>query len=301
VQDVHDPTKVLAEAIASAQLEVFDYEASLVPEPTSTSLYDTVARAGRLPAVSGTPGVETLYIFDRATHQLVAGPFGRDPSTSRARAFAALRRALGTGARSWDDVVLGVVPRGWMVVSSPQPSGTGQTPGVTTYLILRNTPALIPQDVRSAQAEGPPPGAGPVPGVLTVQLTPDGQRASRDLTRRLAARGRSTGRDQSAALVLNGQLITNPVIDPSVYPNGIDASSGLQIPGDQLASDLSTLASRLTDGALAGRVDIVSQHVVVVRLGHDALRNGLIIALVGLGITLMLVLICVPALWGARI
>jgi hypothetical protein len=92
----------------------------------------------------------------------------------------------------------------------------------------------------SARAEA---GETAEAGLLYFRLTRTGLRKFRQLTRELAKRGKRLHRLQSFAIEVNHQVYARPRVDYKVFPDGLDASQGIEINGLQLS-----LARRLASG-----------------------------------------------------
>src|SRR5271165_1256495 len=95
---------------------------------------------------------------------------------------------------------------------------------------------------------------------------------------------------QHFAVVLEGQLITVPSIDYTVYPEGIDASNGSEISGGFTVTSAQELAEELQSGALPIRLVPISRTQVSATLGKQALNQGLIAGLVGFAVVCLFLL-----------
>ncbi len=71
---VKNPDVVVTNLIKPAQLAFYDYENNVVAGTPSPSLYNAVLQAQKTPVDDPTQGAETLYAFDKTTHQSTAGP-----------------------------------------------------------------------------------------------------------------------------------------------------------------------------------------------------------------------------------
>ena len=153
------------------------------------------------------------------------------------------------------------VPAGTVVVTCsrasavvcPTPGGGAEpAPGQTFRYLFRHRPALTGEDVerRSVRRSTDPATNAPI---VTMALTPDGERAFEALTRRVAVRGSHEGAAQHIAIVLDGALRAFPAIDYRQYPDGFDASAGLQLSGVPSAAEAKRLAVVLRTGELPVR------------------------------------------------
>ena len=94
----------------------------------------------------------------------------------------------------------------------------------------------------------------------------------------------------SFAIVLDGELVSQPIINFVDNPTGIDGRTGAQISG-VTAQEAQDLAEVLKIGALPIKLALISQSTVSATLGQQALDQGLKAGLVGLALVL-----CVPDL-----
>lgn len=109
-------------------------------------------------------------------------------------------------------------------------------------------------------------GTGP-PDVVFGFSSSHGQMVFERLTREVAHRGQEAQlpgisreeAQQHFAIVLDGQLITVPSIDYTMYPEGIDATNGSEISGGFTVSSARNLATELRYGALPINLELVSR------------------------------------------
>jgi SecD/SecF fusion protein len=105
------------------------------------------------------------------------------------------------------------------------------------------------------------------------------------------AAGMSTGAPN--AIVVDNQLVSSPVVDPTTYPSGIDVrftGSGSQITGLS-KSEADRIALEIQSGTLPVTFTTLSESVVSATLGKDALHSGLIAGAVGLVFVMLFLLI----------
>jgi hypothetical protein len=86
---------------------------------------------------------------------------------------------------------------------------------------------VVPSSVRT----GPESGGTAHTYFIYFGLTSRGRQRFHSLTRALARRGARLHRVQRFAFEVNGHVYGRPFIDYRLYPNGIDGSSGIEIPG----------------------------------------------------------------------
>jgi preprotein translocase subunit SecD len=112
-------------------------------------------------------------------------------------------------------------------------SGITICPGVpeagtsrTYYYVFRDEPSLTTDHFDLAETRQDFDSSTGEPIVL-LRLNSDGQRTFRTLTSRLARRSSPS----LLAIVVDGELVSAPTFDPSLYPEGLDPSSGIQLSG----------------------------------------------------------------------
>jgi SecD/SecF fusion protein len=279
---VKNPNEVVTNLIKPAQLAFYDYQNNVVAGTPQTSLYKTVLQAQKTPVQDRSRGAETLYAFDKTTHQLTAGPEPITLGETRAQATQSLRDAAEGGGATWANQVVLSVPKGLTIVGQQQALATRKNLGVTTYQIFQDRPALTGSDISSASVLNNFGGGGGGQPVVTMSFTGKGASEFQNVTRQLAERGHVLSQNQSFAIVLDGQLISNPVVDYTQYPLGIDASNGAQIQGNFTQSQAQTLSDQINSGALPIRLVPISESQVSATLGAQSLRQGLIAGIIGL-------------------
>lgn len=137
--------------------------------------------------------------------------------------------------------------RGQRVVVQPV-EGIPPARDSASYLLIRDEAALTNADIAEAANVDDPGGDTPV---LRMQLTEEGRAAFHALTRSVAQRGAIENAPSTFLIVLDGELVSNPTIDPSAFPDGIN-SNALQVdtgPGVPEASRR-TLAAKIQEGPL---------------------------------------------------
>ena len=284
---VKNPDVVVTNLIKPAQLAFYDYENNVVTTSPSSSLYDTVVKAQTTHVDDPTQGAETLYAFDKTTHAYTAGPEPITIGETRDQATTALRDTVDGAGLKWSDQVVESVPKGLTIVSQQQTLATRKNQGVSTYQIFQDRPALTGADISSASVLANFGNGGTGQPVVTRRFTRKGATDFTNVTRTLAERGRIQQSNQSFAIVLDGQSISNPIVDYTQYPTGIDASNGAQIQGNFSQSTASTLADQINSGALPIRLVPISESQVSATLGAQSLREGLIAGITGLALVLI--------------
>ena len=288
---VKNPNQVVTNLIKPAQLAFYDYENNVVSGTPSASLYDEVRLAQTTHVDDPTQGAQALYAFDRTTHQRTAGPEPITPGENRAQAVAALRDSVEGNGLAWAKQQVESVPKGLTIVSQVQTLGVRSNASLTTYSIFQDRAALTGADISSASVLANLGNGGSGQPVVTMQFTSGGGAKFQNVTRQLAVRGKLLGQLQSFAVVLDGQLVTNPTIDYNKYPLGIDASSGAQIEGSFSQSQAQTLADQLNSGAIPIRLVVISESQVSATLGAQSLHDGLVAGITGLVLVLIALLL----------
>ena len=242
----------------------------------------------------------TYYLFDADTLL----PIG-EPSEERADLF------IPTDGKQPANTEVLEVPQGTVVVEEPptddpltEDLDEGET-GTSQFFVLRDRPELS-----GDQIENPEQGSDPTTSQpnVTFEFTDEGQAAFQEVTRRISLRGQeeffaetgqpaSTADEQVAsefsgtfAIVLDGQLQSRPQINFKENPDGIDGRTGAQISGNFTLTEAQDLAEVLRIGALPIKLALISQSTVSATLGEQALDQGLIAGLAGLGVVLLFLL-----------
>ncbi len=284
--NVQDTQRAIQQVGDTAKLYFYDLEPNVVPldpkitevtpanldQQATTSLYDAVdARLASRTASATTsarrPAPE-LYLFEKKSRQYVAGPetSKRDLfSTSEAKAVPK------------DDQKIFTVPQGTIVVEDQQNSDNSNAP--PRYFVLRDRPELSGDDIKNPEQNT---DQNNQPNV-TFDFTDQGRVAFQNITRQIAQRGQeSLGAPYAFAIVLDGKIVSRPVIDYNENPDGIDGRTGAQISGGFSLQEAQDLATFLKIGALPVNLKLISQSTVTATLGQQALDQGLKAGLIGL-------------------
>jgi SecD/SecF fusion protein len=272
-----DPEQVVEDLINPAQLIFIPFEANVVGPLDGSGLYDAATLAART-----TPeeerGVETLYAFDRQTKELLAGP--EQDRLSLREAFPSSRIPANA------EVV--TVPKGLFLASQEvQRFETRQSGTEQRWFVFQNNPGLTGQDVSSASSRLETQGIGGNQWIVTMDFTGEGEDKFQDLTRQLAVEGNLKNELQRFAIILDGEIVSNPTVDYEEYPAGIDGSNGAQIEGDFSQDEAQTLATQINSGALPIELEVISQKQVSATLGEESLNQALVAGIVGLVLVIL--------------
>ncbi len=289
---VKDPAAAAQVIGKTAQLELFDLEANLVPpsidsrtrQPIETTrVYDLLAGQQAL-ASQGDPS--QFWLFDK-DKKLVVGPVAtRD---------AALRKF---GGKVPAGHKLFAVPEGTVVISCAPgeicPTRNGGTiADQRLWYLMRYDPPNVPEmtgadlklsgtrqdfDTRTNQP------------IVTMQFTDAGAKRFAEITRAEAQRGKLLTNtvgggqkiEQHFAIVLDREIRSWPSIDWEQYPGGISGSNGAQISGSFTVQEAKDLALVLQTGALPVKFVTLDQTAISATLGKDSLNEAKTAALVGL-------------------
>jgi SecD/SecF fusion protein len=283
--NVQDTQRAIEQVGDTAKLYFYDLEPNVIPldpkvqevtpanlnQQATTSLYDAVALASKQNSkcddVCTTTGPE-LYLFEKKSREYVAGP-----ETGKRDLFS----SDAAQAVPKDDRTVLTVPQGTIVVEDQQddPNATPR------YFVLRDRPALSGDDITNPEQNF---DQNNQPNV-TFDFTDDGRLAFQKITKRIAERGQaSLGPPYSFAIVLDGKIVSRPVIDYQENPQGIDGRTGAQISGGFTVQQAQDLATFLKIGALPINLKLVSQSTVTATLGQQALDEGLKAGLIGIAL-----------------
>jgi SecD/SecF fusion protein len=300
----------------TAQLYLYDFEPNVIPPNPNVQdassrpynrLIDAVEAASKQPEVSEekckeegcTTDGPTYYLFDKDSLQ----PIG-EPSERKSDLFLNYpngQQPPNTEVKS--------VPRGTIVIEdkpTDDPStDVDESQGPAKFYVMHDRPGLSGNDItdpkqNTDQFNQP---------IVTFSFTDKGREEFQNVTQTIAQRGAencaaanggvpctglsSNDADQfsgSFAIVLDNELISNPIINFVDNPNGIDGRTGAQISGLDSLQEAQDLAEVLKIGALPIKLALISQSTVSATLGQQALDQGLKAALVGLGIVLLFLL-----------
>ena len=251
--NVQDTQRAIQQVGDTAKLYFYDLEPNIVPldpktsevtpanlqQQSTTSLYDAVEVASKQNTKCGNSCTTTapqLYLFEKKSRQFVAGPetTKRDLfSTDEAKAVPK------------DDQKIFTVPQGTIVVQDQENTDNPDAPA--SYFVLRDKPALSGDDIKNPEQNF---DQNQQPNV-TFDFTDEGRQAFQTITRQIAQRGSaSQGAPYAFAIVLDGKIVSRPIIDYNENPDGIDGRTGAQISGSFTTQEAQDLATFLKIGAL---------------------------------------------------
>jgi SecD/SecF fusion protein len=287
---------------STAQLYLYDWEPHVVPRPglggaqsaetpfPLSDQYEAVLLASKQPRLS-TPECERqgcttgdgYYLFDKDSKRYLAGP-----DRNQRELFETVR---GRGIQPSEETVLRV-PQGTVVVQVPEPEEDVEFSDTPGWYVLEDAPSLSGDDITDPRQEFDPTTNQPN---VTFNFTGDGREKFHETTRRIAERGLNNaliGRGPGHfAIVLDGEVVSRPIIDPEENPDGIDGRTGAQISGSFDIQEAQDLATNLQIGALPVPLKLISQSTVSATLGEQALDQGLRAGIVGLILVILFLLL----------
>ncbi|MDX6582063.1 MAG: SecD/SecF fusion protein [Solirubrobacterales bacterium] len=309
--NVSDTKRATDQIGTTAQLALYDFEPNVIPpNPDVTNpedrpynrLIDAVEAAAKQPEVSleqcqkqgCTASGDTFYLFDKNTLEPIGSP---------SEVKADLYKNLPVGVTRADTKAV-AVPRGTIVIedkpNDDPATDVDESAAPSTFFVLHDKPGLT-----GDQITDPKPGTDNFnQPTVDFNFTDEGRQNFADVTAAIATRGAdncfsATGQpcggissaqaeqfSGSFAIVLDGELVSNPIINFVDNPNGIDGRTGAQISG-VTAQEAQDLAEVLKIGALPIKLALISQSTVSATLGQQALDQGLKAGLVGLALVLM--------------
>jgi SecD/SecF fusion protein len=157
------------------------------------------------------------------------------------------------------------------------------------YYVIHDRVALTGDKITNPQSGTDNTGAPDV----TFGFQKNGGTLFQNVTGTIAFRGKEDsppGQDyyQHFAIALDNQLISVPLINYNVNPQGISGSGGSEISGGFTTTTAAQLATQLRLGALPVKLQQISESPVSATLGSQALHQGLVAGLVGLAIVVLL-------------
>lgn len=282
--DVQDTQRAIDQVGDTAQLYFYDLEPNVVPydedvdevtpenlnQQSTPSYYEAVSLASQQDTTCNdvcTTGKQ-FYLFEKESREYVAGP----ESSKRD-----LLDSPGAEDVPPENRKIFEVPAGTIVVAD-QPDPDSENPS-SNYFVLRDRPALSGDEIKSPEQNF---DQNNLPNV-TFDFTDEGRAAFQKITRDIATRGfERLGQPYSFAIVLDGEIVSRPIIDYQENPDGIDGRTGAQISGGFTIQEAQDLATFLKLGALPVKLQLVSQSTVTATLGQQALDEGLKAGLIGL-------------------
>jgi SecD/SecF fusion protein len=190
------------------------------------------------------------------------------------------------------------VPQGISLVAEPRPTGLAKNIQFHQYYVIEDDAVLSGTQVTNPKVETDPT-SGQI--VVAMDFTSTGQKDFAAMTKTLAQAGLQQAlSDPSAspldnfhhfAIVLNGSLVSLASIDYRQYPDGISGKTGAEISDIGTYKQASYIQQQLSIGSLPIKLKLISQDQVSATLGQQALHQGLVAGLIGLGLTILFLLI----------
>jgi protein-export membrane protein SecD len=171
----------------------------------------------------------------------------------------------------------GKVPKGMTVITAAPGALYQNSP--QAYFLYKDQPAMTGAAIHGARQSFSQNNS---PNVL-IDFTSQGGKQFGEVTKQLALTGALKGVPQTFAIVLDGQMESDPKVDPKENPNGIQGGSA-EITGNFTIQEAKDLALVLNTGALPVSLTQIMKTQVSATLGKDSLIAGLIAAAVGFAI-----------------
>ena len=130
--------------------------------------------------------------------------------------------------------------------------------------------------------------------IVSLELTAEGGRQMGDLTETMLADAATSGEPALLAIALDQDIQSAPQVTEPLGQN-ISISND-SLPGGLPEDEATQLETVLNTGALPVNMQVISQTTVGPTLGLSSLRSGLLAALVGFGLVLLLLLVIYRAL-----
>jgi SecD/SecF fusion protein len=307
--DVQNAEQAIEQIGTTSQLYFYDFEANVVPPPGPNVPDDPTQPPGPInPSIYQFPNLfdavefaskrkpecfedqcttkgPTYYLFERDSHLLLAGPAAQKKDLFLQ--FRDEKRPPGSQIIA--------VPQGTVVVQAESEDPTlSQSPeevSTTPHYVFKDRPALSGDDIENPEQQFDPTTNQPN---VTFDFTDKGRAAFQDITQTIAQRGAASAPpgavsgaaadqySQHFSVVLDGQVVTQPIINFNENPSGIDGRTGAQISGSFTISTAQDLAEFLRIGALPINLQLESQSTVSATLGQQALDQGLRAGVIGL-------------------
>jgi SecD/SecF fusion protein len=275
-----------------------------VPGAGGMSLYDAVKLAAKQPTRPGGSRAGPAYYFFGAPGSAACAAVATDNGTTPVAGqhclingpdtnLADLYQSLPAGVTKSQGELL-TVPQGTVVLQAANQSANQKVAANSPnaeFFVLRDNVALTGNDITNPQASTDQSGSPDV----TFGFNGKGQSAFQRVTGEIAHRGANVSLggarlNQHFAVALDNQLVTVPQIDFHQYPDGIIGGGGADITGGFTSQSASDLANQLRLGALPIKLKQISEEEISATLGQQALHQGLVAGLVGLGIVALFLL-----------
>jgi SecD/SecF fusion protein len=228
---------------------------------------------------------------------LLSGPVQTAENETKANALPQLYQSLPTGvtltAAQKASATAFEVKQGTVVLQGSPNSfpGPGFGNDHSSYYVLKDHVSLFGNEITNPEQSTDSTGAPDV----SFGFTGGGAAAFQKVTAKIAQRGSlvslgSNKLQQHFAIALDQQLVSVPSIDYGQYPDGITGGGGADISGSFTVSSASQLATQLRLGALPIKLVRISETQVSATLGSQALHQGLVAGLIGLGVVVLFLL-----------
>lgn len=283
--------------IEAGRLPTEDQNRTFIAEGAEPTMWDAVNLAAEQDRVDPCPDCSSsdrYYLFEEEKpHELVSGPVAKKEDLY----FNDQGRPIPK------EGIVKEVPQGTIVVEElPTDPGTGRTindPEQAGYFVLEDNAELSGSDIKDPQQQTDPVTNAPN---VTFDFTDKGRKAFQTITRRIAQEGQARALGQvdantaaalsgNFAIVLDGQVVSRPIINFQENPDGIDGRTGAQISGGFDIAEAQTLAEYLQRGALPVELTLTSQSQVSASLGQEALDQGVRALLVGLALVAIFLIV----------
>jgi SecD/SecF fusion protein len=190
-----------------------------------------------------------------------------------------------------------VVPQGIVIIQAERPANLKNTKINGGYYVIEDDSELTGSDIKDPKQSFDPRSNEPI---VTFEFSKKGRQAFARVTKRVAQRGSETilppgvarqNAFQHFAITLDDEIVSRAFIDFIENPEGIDGRTGAQINGIGTIQETQDLAENLRIGALPVKLKLISKTQVSASLGKQALHQGLIAGAVGLGLTMLFLLL----------
>lgn len=265
---------------------------SLIGLGAEPTIWDAVDLASKQPRVDDCPDCsapDQFYLFaDDKEHTFLSGPVNEKADLYFDDQGTPISRV---------NTVVKTVSQGTVVATEQAMDGNGDNlEGAENagYFVLTDSAALSGDDIKDPRQETDQSG---LPNV-TFKFTDQGQKAFQTITRRIAQEGQARAigpvdANQASqlsgnfAIVLDGQVVSRPIINFVENPDGIDGRTGAQISGGFDIAGAQELAEFLQRGALPIDLTLTSQSQVSASLGQEALDQGVLALIIGLALVII--------------
>ena len=266
---------------------------NLGAEPTIYGAVDLASKQKRVADCPDCAAPDQYYLFsDDKEHTYLSGPVNDKADLYFDEEGTPIPKK---------NTVIKEVPQGTVVVTEQATDGNGDNldgEENAGYYVLEDNAALSGNDIKDPQQET---DQNNLPNV-TFDFTDDGREAFQEITRRIAQEGQAraigpvTAEQASPlsgnfAIVLDGDVVSRPIINFVENPDGIDGRTGAQISGGFDVAGAQELAEFLQRGALPIDLTLTSQSQVSASLGQEALDQGVLALVIGLALVIIFLIV----------